>query len=98
MARQTILLFLFAVHCFLILQSPAKLAAQEQLPPAGTAVEYLDGAGRLQPAELVEKTAAGLIKVKLPSGATLSFPPNRVRVAPGAITEPGVAAPKPRMA
>lgn len=101
MARQTILLILFTAFCLFFLRPLPKSLGQQQLPPAGTAVEYLDGAGRLQPAKFVEKTAAGQIKVKLPNGTTLSFPPSRVRVAPDALpdrTGEALATPKPKMA
>src|SRR6478752_4522480 len=97
MARQTILLFALVAYCNCFLSSPAKLVAQEQLPPPGTAVEFLDGSSRVQTAEFVEKTSNGLIKVKLPNGTTLTFPPSRVRVAGGVVLNRGAAGGAPKM-
>lgn len=95
MARQSILLVVLVAQCIFFLPVPMHLRAQDQLPPAGTAVEFLDGSGRVQSGEFVEKTTNGLIKVKLPNGTTLTFPPTRVRVAGGVVLNRGApAAPK----
>lgn len=56
--------------------------AQQAPPPPGTAVEVLDGAGRLQAADFVEMTPSGQVKVKL-NGETRTFPATRVRLANG---------------